>query len=71
MDRHRYRTKVLVGPWRATPDEAAEDAIRSGQAHREAEGESLRWLVCGRIESAAPEGGASGSEAAAVGHEGS
>lgn len=53
MDRYRYRTKVLVGPWRVTPEEAAEDAIRARQAHREAEGEPLRWLVCGEIERAA------------------
>jgi hypothetical protein len=50
MDRYRYRTKVFVGPWRASPHEAAEDAVRAGQAQRDAEGESVRWLVCGRIE---------------------
>ena len=50
MGRYRYRTKVLVGPWRATPVEAAEDAIRARQAHRERDGEPLRWLVCGEIE---------------------
>jgi hypothetical protein len=53
MDRYRYRTTVLVGPWRATPHEAVEDAIRARQAHREAEGAPLRWLVCGEIERAA------------------
>lgn len=57
MHRYRYRTKVLVGPWRATPDKAAKDAFRAGQAHREAEGEPLRWLVCGRIESQQDEDG--------------
>ena len=50
MGRYRYRTKVLVGPWRAKPAEAAEDAIRARQAHREATGDPLRWLVCGEIE---------------------
>lgn len=68
MDRYRYRTKVLVGPWRASPDDAAEDAIRAGQAHRETDDVSLRWLVSGRIESTArardadevPQGAASG-----------
>lgn len=50
MDRYRYRTGALVGPWRDTPFEAAEDAIRARQAKREAQGEPLRWLVCGEIE---------------------
>lgn len=50
MGRYRYRTKVLVGPWRATPVEAADDAIRARQAKREAQGEPLSWLVCGEIE---------------------
>lgn len=53
MDRYRFRTRVLVGPWRATPHEAVEDAIRARQAHREAEGAQLRWLVRGEIERAA------------------
>lgn len=30
--RCRYRTAVLVGPWKSSAQEAAQDAIRAGQA---------------------------------------
>jgi len=46
---YRYRTTVLVGPWRRHPDKALEDAVRAGQA-RAGEGGDLAWLVTGRIE---------------------
>jgi hypothetical protein len=32
VERFRYRTKALVGSWRATREEAIADAIRAGQA---------------------------------------
>lgn len=51
MARFRYRTPALTGRWRETRAAAAEDAVRAGQALREAgdDGE-LRWLVPGEIE---------------------
>ena len=57
MARYRYRTKVLVGPWRRTRDEAAADAIRAGQAEYEAERLSVSWRVPGQIEREADAGG--------------
>ena len=58
MGRYRYRTSVLVGPWRETPERAAADAVRSNQARIEARGGVLIWLVPGRIEDGAGEGAA-------------
>lgn len=58
--RYRYRTKARFGPWRATPGEAAEDAIRAGQARRKVDGGPVRWIVRGGIERAA--GAADGLE---------
>lgn len=52
MDRYRYRTKALVGRWRANLDEAVEDAVRAGQARRETGDSSIRWIVTGEIETA-------------------
>jgi hypothetical protein len=46
---YRYRTPVLVGPWRRNPDKALEDAVRAGQA-RAVDGGDLNWLVTGDIE---------------------
>ena len=46
---YRYRTAVLVGPWRAEPETALNDAIRAGQAARE-EGGDVDWRVAGEIE---------------------
>jgi hypothetical protein len=31
VERYRYRTKALLGPWRATREEAVADAQRAGQ----------------------------------------
>lgn len=50
MERYRYRTAVLVGPWRATHRAAALDAIISNQARADETGEGLMWLVPGEIE---------------------
>ena len=49
MGRFRYRTGVLVGPWRAGRGQAEEDARRAGQARAGAAG-GLIWLVPGEIE---------------------
>ena len=52
MQRYRYRTAVLVGPWRETPEQAEDDAIASRQAEREGVPPSkLQWRVPGFIES--------------------
>lgn len=50
MGRYRYRTSVLVGPWRDAPDQAVADAIRTRQARPDETGEGLVWLVPGEIE---------------------
>lgn len=50
MGRYRYRTCVLVGPWRDAVQEAARDAIRSGQARLDRSGAGLSWSVPGTIE---------------------
>jgi len=50
----RYRTSVLVGPWRPTAGQAAQDAIIHGQAIRdESKPNGLAWRVPGRIEALA------------------
>ena len=51
MGRYRYRTCVLVGPWRDTPERATADAVRSNQARVGDDG-VLLWVVPGRIEGA-------------------
>jgi hypothetical protein len=48
---YRYRTTVLVGPWRKTARQAVLDALHANQARRdERDREMVRWLVPGRIE---------------------
>jgi hypothetical protein len=48
---YRYRTPVLVGPWRRTERQAELDALRARQARRDdRDRQSLLWLVPGRIE---------------------
>ena len=49
MERYRYRTAALLGPWRASPEEAVADAVRAGQAFRDAD-RRLAWRVSGSIE---------------------
>lgn len=53
MERFRYRTAVLVGPWRDRIEQASADAVRAGQARLEPPGSELIWTVPGRIESTA------------------
>ena len=46
---YRYRTAVLVGPWRRQPEKALADAIEAGQARRQNPG-GLKWNVGGDVE---------------------
>jgi hypothetical protein len=46
----RYRTNALIGPWRASAVEAAADAVRAGQAERDAQAGALRWKCKGCLE---------------------
>ena len=49
--RYRYRTSVLVGQWRRTREQAAQDAVTAKQARRESHGpDRLQWIVPGTIE---------------------
>jgi hypothetical protein len=48
---YRFRTSVLVGPWRKTERQAVIDAVRARQARRDdRDRQVLRWLVPGKIE---------------------
>lgn len=48
---YRYRTQVLVGPWRKTARQAVLDAVHARQARRDEQNRQMvRWLVPGRIE---------------------
>ena len=47
--KYRYRSPVLHGPWRASREQAVEDAIRAGQAGRADDG-SIRWYDDARLE---------------------
>lgn len=48
--RYRYRTCVLVGPWRRAREEALADALRARQARRSEAGPDIVWVVGGAIE---------------------
>lgn len=51
MIRYRYRTPVLTGPWRDSPDAALRDAVGAHQARADADSPGgVRWLVPGEIE---------------------
>ena len=50
MRQYRYRTAVLIGPWRESHDEAIGDAASAGQLVVEANSGDVRWIVPGRIE---------------------
>ena len=56
MGRYRYRTCVLVGPWRDRREEAIADAVRAGQARRADTGVDVQWVVSGTIEEEASDG---------------
>lgn len=44
MDRFRYRTPVLAGPWRDRLEDAVTDAMRAGQVDRVRGGDDrLEW----------------------------
>ena len=48
---YRYRMAALIGPWRKTARQALLDAVRAHLVRREGrDGQTLRWLVPGRIE---------------------
>ena len=48
---YRYRTPVLVGPWRKSARQAVLDALHAHQARRDDhDRRAVRWLVPGRIE---------------------
>ncbi len=49
MAKYRYRTNVLTGPWRETPDQAMNDAVRARQIRMEEPGQPI-WIVPGWIE---------------------
>ena len=51
MMRYRYCTPALAGPWRETPGDALNDAVRAGQARIDASGRHIEMLI-GRIEQA-------------------
>jgi hypothetical protein len=46
---YRYSTAALIGPWRTSPGQALDDAIRAGQARYDLTGKQIELLV-GRIE---------------------
>lgn len=52
---HRYRTDILLGPWRLTRQAALDDAVFAGQATRfGAEDGDVVWRVPGEIETWRP-----------------
>jgi hypothetical protein len=50
---YRYRTCVLVGPWRSQWDAAQGDAVRARQAYFD-DVDGFSWSVTGRIEIGCP-----------------
>lgn len=50
MPRYRYRTPILVGPWRDSKLKAECDAVAVGQADFEGAPGKLVWKVPGEIE---------------------
>jgi hypothetical protein len=49
---YRYRTPVLLGPWRRRPEAALEDAARAGQRD-----DFASWTVPGDVEQSLCDGG--------------
>jgi hypothetical protein len=63
VQRYRYRTPVLTGPWRESPEDAVQDAVRSKQAqldNRQPSG--VKWTVPGQIEERNNEGAQSSAK---------
>jgi hypothetical protein len=51
MQKFRFTTSVLVGPWRPSREEAKRDAIRARQAIPSRQRpDGLEWRVSGQIE---------------------
>lgn len=50
MVRYRYRTCAILGHWRSSYREAAADAVKARQAIWRDDGQTLDWVVPGRIE---------------------
>jgi hypothetical protein len=51
MPVYRYRTEILVGPWRESRAEAERDAVAAGQAMPDPEAEAgIVWRLPGEIE---------------------
>jgi flavin-binding protein dodecin len=56
LRRYRYRTIVLTGPWRESPEQAIEDAARAQQGRVDDRSPGrIEWNVPGRIEDASTE----------------
>ena len=51
MAQHRFRTAAIIGEWRASREQAFQDALRARQAlFDETCPDGVHWLVPGRIE---------------------
>jgi len=55
--RYRYKTAALLGGWKATAEEACQDAIRARQAVRAEDG-TMAWVGSAGLEAASTEGAA-------------
>ena len=56
MPSYRYRTGLLLGPWRASEREAREDAVRAGLASWTGPArDEVEWRFPGAIEARADE----------------
>ena len=54
MHAFRFSTPVLIGPWRATREQAQRDAVAARQAIRNpSRPDGLEWRVTGQIEQSA------------------
>ncbi len=56
---YRYKTEVLVGPWRRRPERALDDAVAAGQAWRNGGGR-IYWRLDGEIETSPCDSGPCG-----------
>jgi hypothetical protein len=60
--RYRYRTAILLGPWRESRLKAESDAVAMGQAEFAGAAARFAWKVPGEIEVKESEAGAAGPE---------